>query len=136
MLSPTAYAFTKEQGGALIGGIAGGVVGSQFGEGSGKTAATIGGVLIGGFLGSQVGRSMDKQQRTRAEYASSDAFQNALHTGEITHWSSDNVSGKVVPGHFYSHYCRYYISYVYHHGHSYRENGRACENSNGYWRIR
>jgi uncharacterized protein YcfJ len=39
--------------GTAAGGIGGGVVGSQFGSGSGKTAATIAGVLGGAYLGNQ-----------------------------------------------------------------------------------
>jgi uncharacterized protein YcfJ len=41
--------------GAIGGAIIGGVIGNQFGHGSGRTAATIGGALIGGAIGSGVG---------------------------------------------------------------------------------
>jgi uncharacterized protein YcfJ len=39
--------------GTAAGGVGGGVVGSQFGRGSGKTAATIAGVIGGAYLGNQ-----------------------------------------------------------------------------------
>lgn len=45
--------------GTVGGAIVGGVIGSQFGEGSGQVAATIGGAIVGGFIGNQIGGSMD-----------------------------------------------------------------------------
>jgi outer membrane lipoprotein SlyB len=43
--------------GAVIGGIAGGIIGHQFGAGAGNTAATIGGAVAGGVVGHQIERS-------------------------------------------------------------------------------
>jgi outer membrane lipoprotein SlyB len=43
--------------GAVIGGIAGGIIGHQFGAGSGNTAATIGGAVAGGLVGNEVQRA-------------------------------------------------------------------------------
>jgi outer membrane lipoprotein SlyB len=40
--------------GTLVGAGAGGLVGNQFGKGSGKTAATLGGIAAGGYLGSKL----------------------------------------------------------------------------------
>ncbi len=42
-------------GGAVIGGLAGGVVGAQIGSGTGRTAATAVGAGTGAVIGSQVG---------------------------------------------------------------------------------
>lgn len=50
----------NETVGTVGGAIAGGVIGSQFGHGSGQVAATIGGALVGGFVGNQIGQSMDR----------------------------------------------------------------------------
>jgi len=43
--------------GAIIGGIAGGIIGHQFGAGSGNTAATIGGAVVGGLAGNEIQKS-------------------------------------------------------------------------------
>jgi outer membrane lipoprotein SlyB len=43
--------------GAVIGGIAGGIIGHQFGAGHGNTAATIGGAVAGGLVGNEIQRS-------------------------------------------------------------------------------
>ncbi len=42
-------------GGAVLGGVVGGLLGHQVGGGSGKDAATIGGAIAGAAIGSQVG---------------------------------------------------------------------------------
>jgi osmotically inducible lipoprotein OsmB len=46
--------FSLSACGTLVGAGAGGLAGNQFGEGSGKTAATIGGVAAGGLIGHAV----------------------------------------------------------------------------------
>jgi len=43
--------------GAVIGGIAGGIIGHQFGAGHGNTAATIGGAVAGGLVGNEIQKS-------------------------------------------------------------------------------
>ena len=48
---------TNEDIGMTTGAIAGGVIGSQFGGGTGKTAATIGGTVAGGWIGREVGKN-------------------------------------------------------------------------------
>lgn len=49
-------------GGTLVGAGVGGLLGNQFGGGSGRTAATVGGALVGGALGSQAGQSMNSRR--------------------------------------------------------------------------
>ena len=50
----------NQTGGTVIGGLAGAVVGNQFGKGSGKTAATALGAVIGAMTGNSVGAHMDR----------------------------------------------------------------------------
>lgn len=50
---------TDQTIGTLAGAAAGGVIGNQFGKGSGKDAATVAGVLGGAVIGNQVGEAMD-----------------------------------------------------------------------------
>lgn len=47
--------------GTVLGAIAGGVLGSQVGKGSGKTAATIGGAVVGGAVGHEVAKSTGQE---------------------------------------------------------------------------
>ena len=53
---------TNQQGGTLVGAGLGGLLGSQFGSGTGQLAATGLGVLAGGLLGNQIGQHMDQPQ--------------------------------------------------------------------------
>ena len=53
---------TGEQNGAVIGAVAGGLLGNTVGKGSGRTAATIAGAAIGGMAGASVGRTTDRPQ--------------------------------------------------------------------------
>jgi len=48
--------------GAVVGGLAGGAIGHQFGQGDGKTAMTIIGVVAGATAGSQVNKKESTQQ--------------------------------------------------------------------------
>ena len=50
---------TNEVVGVLAGAAGGGLIGSQFGKGTGKLATTGAGVAAGALLGDQVGRSLD-----------------------------------------------------------------------------
>jgi surface antigen len=76
-LSACATEPSHEQTGQVVGGM----VGSQFGDGSGHTAATLLGVLAGAAIGGKVGRDMDDKDRRRAAQALETA-----PTGRATKW--------------------------------------------------
>lgn len=48
--------------GTLVGAAAGGLAANQIGQGSGRTAATVGGALVGGMLGSHAGKAITTKQ--------------------------------------------------------------------------
>lgn len=72
----------NEQGGALTGAALGGLVGNQFGHGSGRALATIGGAVAGTFLGSRVGKSMDRTDQLQV--------QQSMASGRTNSWQSAN----------------------------------------------
>lgn len=47
--------------GTAIGAVAGGLIGSQIGGGSGRTLATVGGAAAGGYAGNQVQKNMQEK---------------------------------------------------------------------------
>ena len=51
---------TNQQGGTLIGAVAGGLLGSQVGSGTGKLVATGLGVLAGAMTGNVIGQHIDQ----------------------------------------------------------------------------
>ena len=52
---------------AILGGIAGGVIGNQFGGGTGNTLLTVAGVLLGGSIGNDHARHYTSQPYTTTE---------------------------------------------------------------------
>lgn len=74
--------------GAIGGAIAGGVLGSQVGGGSGRTAATVGGAVLGGVAGHQVEKRMRENEaaagvvyhfRVRMDDGSYQTFKKETH---------------------------------------------------------
>ena len=66
---------TKQDTGTLMGAIAGGVIGNQFGKGGGRVASTFAGAVIGGIVGNEIGRSLDTRDRQLAQQAEYDAWE-------------------------------------------------------------
>jgi surface antigen len=60
---PGEIGLNKTTGGALIGAIGGGLLGSQFGKGGGQAAMTAIGVLGGALAGGYIGRQLDESDR-------------------------------------------------------------------------
>lgn len=128
---------SKQTTGTLVGAAGGGLAGHWIGGFWGAAA----GALIGGLVGSQVGKSMDREDRARAEQASQTAMnQNA--TGQSTTWSNPNTgnSGSVTPTtNAYvaqgGETCREFQQTVAAGGSSDTAKGRACKQADGSWKV-
>ncbi len=129
----------KQTVGTLGGAALGGLLGSQFGDGTGRLVATGAGVLIGGLIGSEIGRTMDEQDRMRANQAVTQAHQAPL--GETIVWNNPDSghSGTVTPvrdGTTSSGlYCREFQQTVTVGGRTETAYGTACRQPDGTWRI-
>lgn len=67
--------------GTAIGAVAGGLVGSQIGGGSGKTLATVAGVAAGGYAGNQVQKNMqEKSTVQRTERRCKTVYESHIQT--------------------------------------------------------
>lgn len=53
----------NQTGGAVVGGVAGALIGSQFGGGTGRVVSAAVGTLGGALVGSKVGKNMDETSR-------------------------------------------------------------------------
>ncbi|WP_322999230.1 SH3 domain-containing protein [Castellaniella sp.] len=82
----------KQTAGTVIGSIAGALLGSQIGGGSGRTVAIIAGALAGGALGNWIGSSLDDKDRQ----ALAASTQQVLTTGKSQTWDSDHSGAKAV----------------------------------------
>jgi surface antigen len=78
---------TKEDTGTLAGAVVGGIIGNQFGKGSGKVAATFAGAVIGGIVGNEIGRKLDARDRELARQAEFEAWERGA-PGKAVRWSN------------------------------------------------
>lgn len=131
--------WNKQTVGTGIGALAGGLAGSQIGEGSGRLWATGAGVLLGSLVGSSVGSSLDKADMMYAQRASAQA--NSAPIGEQITWNNPQSgnSGTITPVRDgYStggRYCREYQQTVTVGGRKESAFGTACQSPNGDWEI-
>lgn len=127
----------NEDGGTIIGAVAGGVIGNQFGRGNGKIAATAVGALVGGLIGNKIGRSLDDADRRAAGRAEYLALERG-ETGVATPWRNPDSGhyGTVVPRRPYrrgAQNCRDYEHTIYIDGRPEIARGTACRNGDGTW---
>lgn len=130
---------TKQTIGGLGGAVAGGVLGSQIGGGSGRLIATGAGVLLGGLLGSEIGSSLDNADKAYAMQAQNRAY--AAPVGERITWNNPESgnSGMITPvrdGYASSgRYCREYQQEINVGGKRESAYGTACQKPDGSWEI-
>jgi surface antigen len=130
----------KETGGTLLGAGLGGLLGSQFGHGSGKLAMTALGVVGGGLLGNSIGRSLDRADQAYYQRASQQAV--AAPIGETVTWNNPQSGnyGSVTPtreGYQTSTgaYCREYQQEIVVGGQRKEGYGQACRQPDGSWKV-
>jgi surface antigen len=127
----------KQDAGTLVGAVAGGVIGNQFGRGGGRVAATLAGAVVGGIVGNEIGRKFDQRDRQLAQQAEMDAWERG-QPGRPVHWRNpDNGRyGEVVAEAPYrrgEYDCRDYVHKVYIDGRPQSMRGTACRNPDGTW---
>ncbi len=129
----------KQTVGTVGGAAIGGLLGSQFGSGTGQLIATGAGVFIGGLVGSEIGRTMDEQDRMRADQAVNQA--HTAPVGETIAWNNPESGnfGAVTPvrdGTSTSGlYCREFQQTITVNGRSESAYGTACREPDGTWKI-
>ena len=129
----------KQGAGTILGAAAGGIIGNQFGGGTGRVLTTATGVVVGGLIGNQIGRSLDEAERRSASEAEYAALEHG-RAGAPVKWqsASNGNSGEVIPGPAYtvnSSTCRDYMHTIYIDGREQRMRGTACREEDGTWRA-
>ncbi len=131
---------SKQGGGAALGAVTGGVLGSLFGKGEGKILAIGAGALIGGLAGGVVGKYMDDNDKMMAEKSAHNALEK-LPSGKTAQWSNPDSghSGSVTPTKTFQsesgRYCREYNHTVDIGGKVQKAYGTACRQPDGNWEI-
>ena len=130
----------KEVGGMMLGAAAGGLLGAQFGGGSGTILMATAGVIAGGLLGRNVGRKMDNKDKAEAQGAQQYSL-DQTRSGQTTSWNNPNSgnSGTYKPARTYQNsagqYCREFEQTVTIGGKTEKAHGTACRQPDGSWRV-
>ena len=129
----------KQGGGTLIGGIAGGLLGSQFGGGEGKLVATGVGALAGALVGGQIGKTMDEYDKQMLQKSSRQALEFSP-SGNSVEWKNPDSGnhGSITPTKTFKEsgrYCREYTQEVVIGGEKQKAYGKACRQPDGNWKI-
>ena len=133
----------NETAGTILGGVAGAVIGNQFGDGKGRTAATALGAVIGATVGREIGHTLDQTSRNRATAATRRALDTAS-VGEGITWENPANSGGPAHGtakitrqgaDSQGRTCREYQQTVVIGGKEVQSYGTACRDHNGDWEI-
>ncbi len=126
----------NENAGTMTGAVVGGLLGSQFGGGTGRALAIGGGALAGAMIGNSIGKRMDAVDRMR--------MQQILESGQdgrSQQWTNPNtqVSYTVEPVRTYTVAsgtpCREYNTTAFIGGKKERVYGKACRQADGSWHI-
>jgi surface antigen len=130
----------KTQVGTIGGAVAGGLIGSTIGGGSGKAIAIMAGAALGGWAGHSIGSSMDKADVLAMQNAQRSALEHNKN-GRASSWTNPDsgASGSVTPTRTYvsesGQNCREYNQTVNIGGKTEKAFGRACRRSDGSWEI-
>jgi len=130
---------SKENLGTVVGAALGGLVGSQFGSGDGKTASIVTGIFLGGLLGKDVGATLDRVDKQIIARTTHTALENSP-VGSTSNWNNPDTgnSGTVTPIKTYqttSGYCREFQTTITVGGKVQNAYGTACRQPDGSWRV-
>jgi len=126
---------SKQTMGVGAGAAAGGLIGSRFGGGSGRIAATVAGAALGALAGGYIGSSMDKQDKLAAQQAL-----EKTRTNHTTTWKNPDNGNQytVKPTRTYKkssgQYCREYQMESIIAGKKQQMYGTACRQPDGSWK--
>lgn len=126
----------REVLGSLLGAAAGGLAGSQIGDGRGQLAAVAGGTILGFLVGGSIGRHMDYVDQN----CIGQALEHAQDGQEII-WRNPEADARyqVVPTQTIQNsdgrYCREYTAEAVINGRVQQTYGRACRQPDGSWQL-
>lgn len=139
-LSACSGEMNKQSTGTLIGGVAGGLLGSRFGKGEGQLVATGIGALAGALIGGQIGKNLDEYDKAMLEKSSQQALEFSP-SGSSVEWRNPDSGnyGYVTPTKTFrtnqGQYCREYTQEIIVGGQKQKAYGKACRQPDGNWQI-
>jgi surface antigen len=129
----------REGAGTLLGAIAGGLLGSQIGEGDTRLFAVGAGTLLGAMVGGEIGRSLDATDRLLMERTAGRAFEYSPSDTTVG-WRNPDTghSGTYTPQNVIQQpnsVCREFQQTVTIGGRTEEAYGTACRQADGTWMI-
>jgi surface antigen len=129
----------RRESGTIIGGVAGGLIGSQFGKGGGQVAATAIGAIAGAGLGNMIGSQMDERDQALRNRALSSSLETAP-TGVVSTWKNPDSGnwGTLTPTKTFNQgnrFCREFTQKITIGGKTQEGYGTACRQPDGSWQI-
>ena len=125
----------RKEIGTVLGAVAGGAIGSQVGDGDGRTVAIIVGTALGALIGREIGRDLDDADRA--------CIGHALELAEIgrpVHWNNERsgVDYLLTPAALEAadpKNCRRFNLKATLDGKARTSKGRACRAEDGTWKM-
>jgi surface antigen len=138
VILPLAACSNKQDTGTVVGAVAGGIIGNQFGQGAGRALATVGGAVVGGLIGNAIGKDLDEEDRRRAMEAEYRALE--YEDDRPVRWRNERSGhyGYVKPRRTYRSAglrCREYEHTIYIDGRPETMVGKACKQRDGTWKA-
>lgn len=136
----TACNGNKQGIGTGVGAVAGGLLGSQFGKGSGQLLFAGLGAVAGGLIGNSIGKNMDDTDKLMAQKSSQKALESAPSGSAVAWKNPDNGNfGTITPTKTYKQndgsYCREYTQTINIGGKEEKAYGKACRQADGAWQM-
>ena len=129
---PIALGMNNQQGGALLGALTGGIIGSQIGVGRDNAATTLVGTIAGAVVGSSVGESMDRREYRYARPARYGYRYAQTERLSDRHYYRDRYRHRdryYYPNRYSKvsiRQCRHYKKTIWIDGESYKRYGKTC----------
>ena len=124
----------QQQKGTIIGGVAGALIGSVVGDGSGQNVAIAAGAIAGSLIGSSIGQRFDEQDQGRIAY-SMERNQRSSWTNSTTgHRYSVMPSSTLAPSSS-NQQCREFTVDTEIGNRTETAYGTACRQDDGGWKV-
>jgi surface antigen len=139
LVLPLTGCANNQEGGTVVGAVAGGLIGNQFGHGTGRVLATVGGAVVGGLIGNSIGKNLDDEDREQAMEAEYRALEED-DTREPRRWRNEKTGhyGSIRQRRTYRNAgmkCREYEHTVYIDDRPETMVGKACKQPDGTWKA-
>ncbi len=125
---------SQQQKGTIIGGVAGALIGSVIGDGSGQNIAIAAGAIAGSLIGSSIGQRFDEQDQSRIAYSMQRNQRSSWTNSTTGHRYTVMPSSTLAPSSS-NQQCREFTVDTEIGNRTETAYGTACRQTDGSWKI-